>query len=746
MADDLELPTQSTPLSQRVYVKTNWSDDWTYVPGLWASDIAWGVLPKIGAARLQWLAFQGRLPHEAVETYHPFLELNGKFVKIEVDAINDPTPAAPNPEVQTLRWFGFFDREQIVRDDVIRLDGEVKPTGYQGLLATGVEQLLDDTIVLDGWYRQLRTFEVGGDEFQQVAATQTGRAPVFNEGGKPNRAAPKDGDRYLFAEFADGAMYWSTYDIVEYLLTEFPPLQGRGAPLANLALNFQTDLILPTWDRPVLSAHGRSVWDLLCELIHARRGLGGYFSIPDDKDGTWELVTFTHAIDAIVLSDASPNHILVANPAQYNLVVDRGTGEVRDSRPDLEVQVQLGAESVYNRVVAQGAPRRSCFSSYLYKDADQPFIVRDWTDAEEDAYNKGAEDAGDYPASASDRNERNATARGSDKLAHVFSRFTISPKFTGGPGFGISQLDDEGTTIYPEPDNATFPSNWPLGWRLSRVLPLYEGQDYTNETLPTWPYSTESRPDPAPLSPMVFLIEDDKWINADRYGLAGKGKRKWSLGIRCEEHPPRIWIESHNARQHVIAKNHFVARSDADESNDEAEFDYEGNLHVTLCIEEMRRAEAVWPDPIANINNDPVLRVKYIDCGDDYRLDWVAKDTVVGIDPETSEPLVTQVGGYVRDDRPFLMQVARAAYEFYRRPRANCTIQKPGATNAIWLGMLLVQIGRESDPADFKQPLNTVVTEVVLRFPQQAGGGRLRPPIQRWTTSHAELDGMSYLR
>lgn len=216
--------------------------------------------------------------------------------------------------------------------------------------------------------------------------------------------------------------------------------------------------------------------------------------------------------------------------------------------------------------------------------------------------------------------------------------------------------------------------------------------------------------------------------------------------MRVQELPPQVIIKAHNAPQHVIAKSHFFPPPDAGESTSDAKYDYETALHATIALEESRHAEAVWPKELPNLGNDiAVLRTKYIDCGDDYRLDYLVKGTIVAIDPASSKLKFAQKSDYVRDDRNLLEQIARAAFTFYSIPRVSATLQKPGLTEQLWLGMMITELGREDDPTFAKVTLNSVVTQITVSFPQ-AEGRAPGPPLQTWTTSHSELDGLEFIR
>ena len=203
MANLLELHSQTDEGTQRVYVKTRWEDPWVEYPGIWCSALEWGSIPSIGSAQLEWKAFRGVLPGETAISYHNWLSLDRKFIKVEYERA-----AADGDTSGTLQWFGFvyLDRQQ--RKDVLRMGGSKVSTGEQSLAAAGIEQLLDDTPILQGWF--CNTSE-NGNNFSDLIRY----APTFNENGKPNRSKHKVDGAYAFSKYSQDASYWSTADIIE---------------------------------------------------------------------------------------------------------------------------------------------------------------------------------------------------------------------------------------------------------------------------------------------------------------------------------------------------------------------------------------------------------------------------------------------------------------------------------------------------------------------------------------------------
>ena len=138
------------------------------------------------------------------------------------------------------------------------------------------------------------------------------------------------------------------------------------------------------------------------------------------------------------------------------------------------------------------------------------------------------------------------------------------------------------------------------------------------------------------------------------------------------------------------------------------EVDYT-DLRATVCAESDNYAEgkeyevAVLPDP-------PVpIEVLIIDAGDDYRLDFLARNTV--IDLNKGIPVVAASSAAIRDDRPTLNDLARVAFEWYRRSPSHHR-RIPAAAAAGESRQLVTTIGDGTT----QSTINTVVSAITYDF------------------------------
>ncbi len=81
----------------------------------------------------------------------------------------------------------------------------------------------------------------------------------FNEGGRPNRTAsvPAGETSHLFAASNDAA-FWSSRDIVAYLIANHAPKKQSGA--VGIPFDLINGSILPNWDQPTIDTDRVNVW------------------------------------------------------------------------------------------------------------------------------------------------------------------------------------------------------------------------------------------------------------------------------------------------------------------------------------------------------------------------------------------------------------------------------------------------------------------------------------------------------
>jgi len=191
-----------------------------------------------------------------------------------------------------------------------------------------------------------------------------------------------------------------------------------------------------------------------------------------------------------------------------------------------------------------------------------------------------------------------------------------------------------------------------------------------------------------------------------------------------QEDAPGIIIKGNQEFQHVIAYTDFTPISGIDKT---PELDWRDNLIATVMVELDSRVEQKYPATADLPFGTDVSRKVYIDLGDRARLDYVHGGCVLG-----HADGVLQYPGqayFIRDDREYMEDVARLAFDWYGVKRQAFTFLIKQVIGLHSIGDLITQIG--SVPEGTAQEVNSVVTGLVIDLAQ----GRTE-----LTTSFAELD------
>lgn len=182
-------------------------------------------------------------------------------------------------------------------------------------------------------------------------------------------------------------------------------------------------------------------------------------------------------------------------------------------------------------------------------------------------------------------------------------------------------------------------------------------------------------------------------------------------------------------------------------------------MRATICYEDDRFCESIYPPKVLiGLDNVRVLRV---DAGKDYRLDWVQPETVVDLDEE-GNAVTSSSGGYIRDDRLGLEEIARRAYGFYGVIRGilKMSMDYRNTASGIRLGRLVSKIRNgsenlavfEFDPPDWQPKydvVDSVITEIRVDFPyaeSETPIDRIGRPKMSIQTSFGELDPKFFVR
>jgi hypothetical protein len=734
---EIPQPLLRTAESHAVYVRRFWSDQWRIEPHLFCNHFNFAASPTISSAEFEWRYGLGRRQFDAEFAQVDYIDLMNWWVKVVV------APAEGDP----LIWVGLLVEDH--DSPAGALGG--KPAGVQKLLAYGPEILLERKIIADSIY-------LDGSNIKRIR-----RGLTFNDA---NRVRPSGGvdkkkheDRignrsasigpggtYLFAGDPDTAGKWSSLNIADYLLGYQIPRNEEWVQIVPIFFDgYSSEKYLPDWDKPVIAQHGRTLRDVLNELMDRRRMLGYVVRYELDDEAPeidyFELYPFSYTDAPIDLGDGK---VFAANESQVSLDIDNAV--------DLsECHIKDSDAHHYDQVVAAGA-RIICCGTLGGKNLT---LAKHWTSAQALAYNDGASRAADYAdLEQFDKDDRDKAVRAAEELRRVYSYFGLPSAWDGTVGDGetiesIVPLFAEELYEFEEIDSPW----WPGELRFLPTLPLKSDHDYggtkiaedavADHTPPgmAWHYreplallKLPPGPDGTPRSGGTRYADATTLGHGAAAEVYGDGAGvDFSCSLQVQPDGPGVILRVlGGVGQHELAGAEFEPIEDRTDLT--GTFDWTDNLIITFAMEADVHCEARWPAALpAGLDAAKVLRIDAtrVPAAADSApgLHYVAPGTVVGLDDGM---LVRTTGGVIRDDRGLLQRIARAAYEWYGKKRQAMTLTYDRVCNQFAIGQLITHVGKE----ETWEPVRSVVTEIRVDL-AQSDGEKHRTTIQ---TQWAELD------
>jgi hypothetical protein len=130
-----------------------------------------------------------------------------------------------------------------------------------------------------------------------------------------------------------------------------------------------------------------------------------------------------------------------------------------------------------------------------------------------------------------------------------------------------------------------------------------------------------------------------------------------------------------------------------------------------------------------------VVRERVIEAGPEYRLIWIARGTVVGLDSDGL--LLTRTSDeYLQDDRDKLLEIAKLAHLWYGRSRVPFQLMTKTLTNELDVGTYIYDVTNGSEDPVYSY---TVVTEIEIQNPR-AENSLTMPATMVFKTDFSELD------
>lgn len=702
MGETLLIPTggglyRDAP-THTVSTRQTWGDAWTVQPHLYANMCRWGSGPVRSEAQLYWRYGEGMRPGESVYGNHSSLDLLGRYVMVQIqqEAGEDP-----------LRWYGICTDSARRRDGGADQLGTLIKTGHQTLVAEGLDLLLLRTFFNWSYVRKAGDYQ---------DRTRIERGLTFNDpntfADTGNRSSSKQ-DVYIFARDLDDANWWSTRDIIEYLLQHHAPRDARGQKIINWKLSNNAKTVLPTWDRPVVRAHGRSIRSIINELCDRQRLLS--WSVrPEDANANTAILLDVASFNAspILLPSGKTQQ---ANQDQIQLGSD---GLELDRAVDVRVGMREDDHARVEQVVIRGGRKRAV-GSLSKADAT---LAADWKDADETAYEAGPSGIGGLDVH--EQEQRIKEWRAEERFARVFSWFRLPADWDGKVGDGVG-----GNKSNMAPDNEV----------TGKPETVYLPELRFERSLPRWLADTAPIGSPnqaAPPLAVIQLKDGVRYEHVERLavsaGIEGLGEGeglKWSASMRVQRYAPGVVLQvSGSGSQHVLAGDDFTEVSGI--SDDPAELDWE-TLIVTVMLELDSCVEQRYPATADLPAGDDAARVVYVDLGDRARLDWVHPAAVVGVLDGVLQyrngATPGYQGEYLADDREAMLDLAKFMYEWYGTAREAFTVELKQLSGICHVGDLITRIGHE----ETAETVNALVTGVEMDL--LAGTTRI-------TTGYGELD------
>jgi len=704
--------------AHRVYLKERWADGWVEQPHLYCDFVEFAAGPSKSTGGLGWKYGEGLRQGERVFGHVDPLDKLRHWVKVEIDQPDDDDGDPTDP----ILWYGRVDEEgrNLRGPFADGLDAR-QPAGGQRIVAYGMAQVLDRQPLAECWYRLAADDERRLGRFLEVNPQNQ----VADSGNRSDALGPRG--TYLFAGNLTNAEKWSTRTFLEYLCKYHAPTDHLGNEQLQVKIDPDAAQYLFDWDAPELRIHGRTFKQVLDELIDRRRLLGYTLEVEVGGGHLGEdalvIRPFNYLDQVLDLPDWE-----VIPPNAHNYTLDF------DASLDVgQASLKRSASQTYDQVTAYG-DRLICCGTISAVDTT---MVGHWTGADEIEYETAASALGAYPAAdfPDMRQQMNADYRSQEHLRRVYSYFGLPDDWdgqvkngVGGAAVDLFPYDELGL------DSARFHGFYLPDLRCERQLPLTD----TAQTPTDQKYEY--------LRPIVLIKLLDEIAPADSYGhverlavcaeIEGCGEgagRDFCLSVRNEEDGPGIVLKvSGSQPQHAIASADFTPLPD-DPSESTAQYNWRDNLLATVAIKADYVIRASRPDPLVEPRD--VVRTLALHAGRRAQLHYVAPRTVIGLGDDNQ--LVHHAGGFVRDDRTWLEQLAGVAWQWYGRQRQALTLSYRSATKYFEIGWLIATIGEGAT----LQTVNTVVTSIRVELAQNSN------ELHRTTieTQWAELDVLRLL-
>lgn len=692
-----------------VEVKDALSDtEWTPVSHLYCDKLTLAV----NAYDTAELSYElGEMIQPGTSAYADFqpLSILGKFVRVTCEQ-DDP--------LEDIVWIGVVISTAKQRSAVKDAGPANLLTGKtQVLTAVGLEYFLDRVQIDSAYVNSSPAEEEDPEDAVKIYRSipfNGGRGALFDADTRTraNMAADVNSDGIRGFESAGNAgELWTLTDVLQYLTFYYTSVDTADNYLPVEFTLAAEDVLAGVTDgiSPTLDPDGMTTFQVLNKLLAPQRGFVWWLEVEELSPGTpaARIRVETLATSAITLPSEGT---IPANRDQQTLDFDQ-------QRDVEDVIVAEAGSRIYHQVIARGARMTSTCTLGNIPTAEIFELVIDWDDAiVQFEYEEGAEDA---------TAEESDGFRKSERFYRVYQAFRLSEDWDFKSSDGADAERDWTFPVLSSTGSVldTLPVHLE-GLRVDRLTRLKRGWDYEDASDPEETQPTDTEAEYMPMFAIVQVAtgneltpEDPGYpgTNPDKYQFIDKlnksefegdhtavsGNIHTTFDIGPQQNVPGVLLRAHGM-SHAIALNHFEG-----DTASEPEVDYD-TLRVTCTLEADAYCEAKWPADV-DLPADKPLQKLLLHVGEEYRLDFLAANTVV--DLENGEPVLTN-GGVLRDDRDHLQDIARVAYEWYQLGRLPLTVRFKNTRNLFRLGMLITTIGTSTT----LETINTVVSMIEYDF------------------------------
>ena len=705
------IPTTSEVFAT-CFIRFRWEDDWESIgsptPGLptdpslmEAVRVTDSAAPAHATATFRFeygiaqLPAIGDRPADTSWTVVQKPELIGYYVKVQTTAWT---------------WYGVLMDEVDDRGPDITIaginDGDPVATGVVTYTAFGLSILLEKMIPI----RRTRVTNAGGGAYIGMAVPVnggTGRGAPAASGLAGNRSP--SATTHFDAESGE---QWTAAQFLDHLFTYYLPTDAAG----NVKVIFEIVGVTAALGYYLgrYDYEGKSLWQILCELIPRQRGLGFSLRV-NNGSGTEkvEIVVWTYTATNVVLPGGVT---ILANPYQASLNLSAAMNVTRE-------HVVSSIQNEYDQVRVYGAYRGSVFS------IKPPAIDPDWSTELVDDYNAARSAYGDYDVLTDpEKAEQNAAFRSGDEFEKVFSWWKLPDDWPATvtdaatvEHYVFPALDADGDYLTDVSDeDASSINGWIPGLRFENFLPMKVGIDYSGATVPVNAALSLGVSTDYLKPPVWFDHELAEHLDSGADSDAVEAPRVWSVTTRNRTDWPGLIFEVSGGQQHFIAADLYLENGVEDIIRDQDRaVDHDDWVATVYCLAQERISAAYPAD--ADVGGGDVVRVLEL-LYPDLFFDILIPGTVVGVEYVSATgsssgdhvaEYVESEGGILRDDRKALNDIARMVWIWISTPRRILDIEFTAVNTVIPVGTLYTTLGGGGAAPVL---VNSVVTSVSIEL------------------------------